>query len=80
LSDGIAAILLLLGLGTRLAALVMIVNLTVAWGGVYGFKIEPTNGELLALFLGGTIAVALAGPGRYSLDARSGKKPQRRGK
>ena len=70
LSDGICASLLLLGLVTRPAALIMLVNLTVAWGAVYGFKIEPANGELLALFVGGTLAVALMGPGRFSIDAK----------
>jgi putative oxidoreductase len=69
LSDGIGSILMLLGLATRFAAVIMIVNLVVAWGMVYGFQIEPANGELLALFIGGTIAVGLAGPGRYSIDA-----------
>ena len=74
LSDGICASLMVLGLATRFAALIMIVNLTVAWGMVYGFQIEPANGELLALFLGGTIALGLMGPGRYSLDAKLGRK------
>ena len=73
LSDGICAVLMLLGAATRFAALIMIINLTVAWGAVYGFQIEPANGELLFLYLGGAIALGLTGPGRYSLDARFGR-------
>ena len=69
LSDGIGAILALIGFATRVAVVIMIVNLTVAWGMVYQFRIEPANGELLALFLGGVAAIGLMGPGRYSVDA-----------
>jgi putative oxidoreductase len=76
LSDGICSVLMLLGFATRFAALIMLVNLTVAWGVVYGFQIEPANGEILALFLGGVITVILAGPGRYSLDAALARRTQ----
>ena len=77
LSDGICSILMVLGLGTRYAAAIMAINLTVAWGMVYGFSIRPANGELLTLFLAGVVAVGLMGPGRYALDGRLRKGRKR---
>jgi putative oxidoreductase len=74
LSDGICSVLAVFGLATRFAAVIMIVNLTVAWGMVYGFSVTPPTGELLALYLGGAITLLLTGPGRFSLDAKLARK------
>lgn len=68
LSDGICSLLAVLGLGTLYASIIMVINLGVAWGMVYGFSLTPPTGEMLALYLGGAIALALIGPGRYSID------------
>lgn len=71
LSDGIGAILVVLGLGTRAATLIMTANLLVAWGMVYQFHYFPpasATTEELAFYLGSVIALTFTGPGKYSLD------------
>jgi putative oxidoreductase len=69
LSDGICSLLVVLGLATRLAALIIVINLTVAFTLVHHFATSgPRSGELPLVFLGGFLAVLIAGPGRYSVD------------
>jgi putative oxidoreductase len=73
LSDGIGSTLVVLGLATRIATVIMAANLAVAWGGVYGFHYfppAPAITEELALYLGSVIALGFTGPGRFSLDAK----------
>ncbi|GGH08277.1 DoxX family protein [Silvibacterium dinghuense] len=72
LGDAIASILLLLGLFTRWAALVSLVNLLVAWAFVHHFLFfghDSDHGELIVLYLAIMATLVVAGPGRYSLDA-----------
>jgi putative oxidoreductase len=69
LSDGICSVLIVLGLATRLAALIVVINLTVAFTLVHHFATSgPRSGELPLVFLGGFLALLIAGPGRYSVD------------
>ena len=69
LSDGICSLLVVLGLGTRFAALIIVINLSVAFTLVHHFATSgPRSGELPLVFLGGFLAVLIAGPGRYSVD------------
>jgi putative oxidoreductase len=69
LSDGICSLLVVLGLATRVAALIIVINLTVAFTLVHHFATSgPRSGELPLVFLGGFLAVLIAGPGRYSVD------------
>lgn len=72
LSDGICTLLLMLGLATRWAALVIFINIFVALAFVHHFAIfgpQGDHGELMLLYLGATFALFLAGPGKYSVDA-----------
>src|ERR1700756_1445506 len=69
LSDGICSLLVVLGLATRVAALIIVINLTVAFTLVHHFATSgPRSGELPLVFLGGFLAVLIAGPCRYSVD------------
>ncbi len=71
ISDAICSILVVLGLGTRWAALVILVNISVAWSFVQHFQFfgrGASSGEAIVLYLGGFAALAIMGPGRFSLD------------
>lgn len=73
LSDAICSILVVLGLGTRWASLVILINLFVAWSLVHGFMFfgkEGGHGELIVLYMGAFAALFIMGPGRFSLDAK----------
>lgn len=66
------AILLILGLFTRLACVPLVITMAVALfvannGDFFG------KGEVPALYLTGFIAILLAGPGRASVDSMIGK-------
>lgn len=70
-SDAICTVLLILGLASRWAALVIFVNVAVAWALVHHFMFfghGADHGELMVLYLGATLALFLTGPGKYSLD------------
>ena len=67
LAESLAALLLIPGLWTRWAAGIITVNFIVAVASE-GAKGDPI--ELPALYLLGALVLALAGPGRFSLDAR----------
>lgn len=69
LSDGICSLLVVLGLATRLAALIIVINLAVAFTLVHHFALSGRfSGELPFVFLGGFLAVLIVGPGRFSVD------------
>jgi putative oxidoreductase len=68
-AETVCAALLILGLGTRFAALVIIIDLGVAFIRVHHFAFHgPMSGELPFLFLGFAATLFLAGPGRHSVD------------
>ena len=74
LADGICSLLVVLGLATRWAALIILVNLFVGWSFVYHFASaggagHVDIGQLIFLYLGAALLLFLAGPGKYSLDA-----------
>jgi putative oxidoreductase len=78
-ADGICTLLIALGLGTRWAAMALFINLFVAWSLVTHFDyFEHTiaslgnHGEVIVLYMGACLAVAIAGPGRFSLDWKLG--------
>jgi putative oxidoreductase len=76
LSDGICPVLLIFGLATRWAALIIFINIGVALAFVHHFAVfgpQGDHGELMLLYLGAMAALFLAGPGKYSIDARMGK-------
>jgi putative oxidoreductase len=71
LSDGICSVLVILGLATRPAAIVILINLLTAFLLVHHAAFF-TNGhvELVWVYMAVFAALALAGPGRFSVDAR----------
>lgn len=75
----IAPILMILGLWTRAAALVVVVNMIVAVLLVHAgeiFSLGQQGGwalELQGMFLFGALAVALLGAGRYSVGGEHGR-------
>ena len=71
-AEVICSSLLVLGLLSRFAALVLVILTAVivfksAHGNIFG------EGEKATLFLLGFLALLLVGPGRYSVDAAMGK-------
>jgi putative oxidoreductase len=71
ISDFVCSILIVLGLGTRFAAVIAFANIGVAWAMVHHFSFfgpRADHGEIIVLFLGAMISILLTGPGRYSLD------------
>lgn len=71
-SDAICSLLIILGLGTRLAALIVAINLVVAFSLVHRFAFfGPHNGELAFVYLGECLTLLIAGGGRFSLDSRT---------
>ena len=63
--------LLVLGLGTRLAALALGVTLGVAFFLVHGAKLSGLgNGELAWIYLVGYVVLFIAGAGKFSLDKK----------
>ena len=70
-AEAFCAILIILGLFTRPAALVLAINMGVAFVMVHkqAFK-GPASGELAWLYLGGFVVLFLAGAGRFSIDTK----------
>ena len=71
LSDFICGILVIMGLGTRVAAAFAFVNIMVAWITVHHFSFfgpRGDHGEIIVLMMGGMAAFAFTGAGRYSID------------
>lgn len=69
-SDAVCALLVVLGLGTRIAALIIAVNLLVAFSLVHQYPFRSEHGEMILLYLGGFLALVCTGAGEYSLDWR----------
>jgi putative oxidoreductase len=69
LADSICSLLVMLGLATRASALVIVFSLSVAFILFHKFSIATINGELPYVYIGGYLAIFLAGPGKYSLDS-----------
>ena len=67
-ADAICTILIILGLGTRLAAIIMVINLLIVFALLHQFSFMKDHAELVYTYLGLTIFIVLAGPGKYSLD------------
>jgi len=80
IGEVLAPILVLVGLFTRPAAWIIVINMIVAIVLVHMaelFTLSDTGGwslELQGMFLFGAVAVALLGPGRYSVDAKARRK------
>lgn len=72
-AEVVCAALVVAGLWTRLAALVLVVLMAVAFFLVHGGGLSgPGSGELAFIYLAGWSALFLAGGGRFALDRRFG--------
>lgn len=67
-SDGICSVLVLLGLGTRVAAFIVFMNLAVALYFVHHLAFRTDHGEMIVAYMAGFLALIFTGAGRYSLD------------
>lgn len=72
-SDAVCSILLVLGLCTRFAGAYVFVVLSFAWVFTHHFiflgkGLEPKHGELIVLYITQSLAIAMLGPGKFSLD------------
>ena len=79
-SDFVCGILLILGLGTRWAALFSLGNIFVAWAFVHHFAFlgkgpQSDHGEVIVLYIGALLTLIIAGPGAPSLDRLLARKP-----
>ncbi|MGA2597064.1 MAG: DoxX family protein [Bryobacteraceae bacterium] len=69
LSDAVCSLLIILGLGTRIAALVVAINLIVAFTLVHRLNFSgPHPGELAWLYLAIAVLLVLTGAGKFSVD------------
>ncbi len=68
-AEVVCSLLVAIGLFTRLASLILIINFAVAFGMAHHFVLKgPHSGELAFLYLGGFVTTLLAGAGRFSID------------
>jgi putative oxidoreductase len=68
-AEVVASLLLVVGLTTRFAALVLAINMTVAFFLIHKATLTGEhNGELAFVYLAGYLTLLLAGPGRMSVD------------
>lgn len=72
LVESFGAVLLIAGLGTRWVALLLAINMSVA----VGFELSKGGGgaELPGVYLAALATLAIAGSGKFSLDARRGAR------
>ncbi len=73
LSESLCAILLVLGLATRLSAAFLATTMAVAFIKVHHGVLQqgnPASGEMAFLYLGAFFVLFLAGAGKYSADAK----------
>ena len=68
LAESVFAGFLAIGFATRLSALILIINMSVAFFQVHHMSFK--QGELAFLYLGGFVAIFLAGPGKFSVDEK----------
>jgi putative oxidoreductase len=79
-SDFVCSILLIMGLGTRWAALYCFADILVAWAFVHHFAFlgkgpGSDHGEVIVLYLGALLTLLIAGPGAACIDGILARKP-----
>jgi putative oxidoreductase len=70
LSDAICSVLVAIGLVTRLAAFLVVVNMAVIFIFMHHGSFVEDHAELVYVYLGAFLTLVLAGPGKFSIDAR----------
>ncbi len=74
-AEAVCSALLVLGLFTRFAALNLIITMSVAFFIAHkGVLKGPGSGEMAFVYLAAYFTILVAGPGRFSLDAKMGGK------
>jgi len=78
-AEAVCSVLLALGLITRFAAMVLSINMAVAFFVAHkGVLVGAKSGELAFIYLAAYATLFIAGPGRFSVDAGLfGKAPQK---
>jgi putative oxidoreductase len=70
-AEAVCPILLVVGLGVRWAALVVAIELSVAFTLVHHLKLAGEgNGELAYLYVAAMLTLVIAGGGRFSVDGK----------
>lgn len=67
-ADGICSLLIGLGLLTRFAALIIVLNLFCVFVMLHGFSFHEEHAEVVFLYLGAYLFILVSGPGKYSID------------
>lgn len=67
-SDAICSLLVALGLGTRVAAFIILMNLGVALYFVHHLAFRTDHGEMILAYMAGFVTLVFTGAGRFSLD------------
>lgn len=68
ITDGICSILIVFGLFTRISALLLSINLLVAFVLFHKLEITDVHGELAAIYLVITLVILFYGSGNLSID------------
>jgi len=75
-AEVVCSALVVLGIATRLAALIIVIELAIAFICVHhGAMSGPFSGELAFIYVAGFVTIVLAGGGRYVLCNRSNAVP-----
>lgn len=69
IADALCSILVAVGFVTRLAAVLIVINLLVVFGVLHHFSFEENNAELVYVYLGAFLVLVFTGPGRFSVDS-----------
>lgn len=73
-AEVVCAMLVVVGFATRWAALAVAFTMVTAFTVAHGAKlVGEGNGEMPFIYLAGFLAILVAGPGRYSVDAKLGQ-------
>ena len=70
ITDGICSLLIIFGIATRLAALLIVINLTVIFILLHSGSFVEGHAELVYVYLSSFLCILFAGAGKYSLDNR----------
>ena len=68
IADVICSVLIAIGLFTRISALLVVINLAVAFVFFHKLNFTDSSGQIAYIYLGAYLAILLAGPGKYSID------------
>lgn len=68
-AEVLCALLLVVGLATRLAAIPLVITMAIAFFAIHGGAlVGEGNGEMAFIYLAGFVALLVAGPGKFSFD------------